>query len=136
MPNIYERLFTYRERSDRSPLEDFLTEALADLFNRFPEAISRRAVAFLISNRSIPPTTLEQFWPIGAKAVWSTQRIIDGGKIIDLMMEVDGKPFIVIENKINAGFQEHQHHSSSGHGKVEHQLSTYGLWLAREASPD
>ncbi len=36
MSSLYGRLFTYRERPHRSPLEDFLTEALADLLNRMP----------------------------------------------------------------------------------------------------
>jgi len=137
MPNLYERLFTYRERADRSPLEDFLTEALADLLNRFPEPLARRAVELLISDRSDALQNLKRFWPAGTKATWTTQKVIDGGKIIDLMMEVDGKPLVVVENKISAGFQEHRPHPSSVQDRdVEHQLATYGRWLALETPSD
>jgi hypothetical protein len=137
MPNIYERLFTYRERADRSPLEDFLTEALADLLNRFPESVARGAVELFITDRSNALRHLARFWPNGAKATWATQRMIDGGKIIDLVMEVDGKPLLVIENKINAGFQIHQRKSDSEHDNArEHQLASYGRWLSRETPRD
>jgi len=34
MYSLYGKLFKYREREQRSPLEDYLTECLADLFNR------------------------------------------------------------------------------------------------------
>ena len=45
MPSLYRRLFTYRERDNRSPLEGFLTEALADLLNRLPQVEARNAIA-------------------------------------------------------------------------------------------
>jgi hypothetical protein len=37
--DIYSRLYKYRDRPSKSPLENFLTEALADLFNRLPMPI-------------------------------------------------------------------------------------------------
>src|ERR1700674_5779380 len=33
---IYRHLYKYRERPSSSPLENFLTESLADIFNRLP----------------------------------------------------------------------------------------------------
>jgi hypothetical protein len=34
--DIYRRLYKYRETPSLSPRENFLTEALADIFNRLP----------------------------------------------------------------------------------------------------
>src|SRR5204862_7986018 len=39
MQSLYGRLFRYRERPHRTPLEDYLSECLADLFNRLPHEV-------------------------------------------------------------------------------------------------
>jgi hypothetical protein len=137
MPSLYRRLFAYRERQNRSPLEDFLTEALADLLNRFPESVARSAVARLLCHRSDAVRELEGVWPLGTTVRWTTQRVIDGGRLVDLMMEVDGRPILIVENKISAGFQEHRPDPRSARGSdSQNQLATYGQWLAREADTD
>lgn len=137
MPNLYRRLFIYRERQNRSPLEDFLTEALADLFNRFPESEARSVVACFLNHRSDAIRDLESVWPTGTAAHWTTQRVIDGGRVLDLMMEVAGRPVLVVENKVHAGFQEHKLDSKSKlQADSQDQLATYGQWLAREADAD
>lgn len=137
MPNLYSRLFTYRERPDRSPLEDFLTEGLADLLNRFPEAVARNAALFLLSNNFQAIENLKARWPVGAKVAWTTQKIVDGGRVLDLLLEIDGTPVMVIENKIGAGFQIHQSDSQQDAAPGgQHQLATYGRWLEREADAD
>lgn len=131
---LYHRLFTYRERENRSPLEDFLTEALADLLNRFPESLARDAAAFLLNDRPEAVDALKRVWPDGAQARWRTQGIIDGGRLVDLVMEINARPVMVVENKIRAGFQEHRlHPCTSGDRATQNQLATYGKWLSREA---
>ena len=132
---MYRRLFKYRERPDRTPHEDFLTEAIADLFNRLPENISKELVAFLIKNCPNAFSNLKSYWPSNARTHWHTQKYIEGG-IIDLLFEIDGVPFLVIENKISAGFQEHQSYAESSELPTKsNQLATYGTWLNRQADP-
>ncbi|WBH15325.1 PD-(D/E)XK nuclease family protein [Sphingomonas radiodurans] len=137
MPSLYSRLFTYRERRDRSPLEDFLTEGLADLLNRFPEPLARSVVSFLLSNNAEAIANVGKRWRCGASVIWTTQKIIDGGRILDLLLEIDGMPIMVVENKIGAGFQHHQPDPEQADGSgVQHQLATYGHWLARETDAE
>ena len=133
MVSLYQRLFTYRERQHRSPLEDYLTEALADLLNRMPErAVKGLTKSWLGQNRE-EVGDFDRVWPDGASALWTTQRPIDGNRFLDLLLEVDGRPVLIVENKIAAGFQRH---TSLDEVKVEqHQLASYGLWLRREADP-
>ena len=129
MQSLYGRLFTYRGRPDRSPLEDFLTEAFADLLNRLPEAIARRLVTRLLSEAPASGDALHKAWPAGSSARWSTQRAIEGGQILDLLLEIDGQPTLVIENKIAAGFQKHLIGGENGFRSAQHQLATYGKWI-------
>lgn len=137
MPSHYQRLFKYRERPDRTPLEDFLTEALADLLNRLPDQLQRRFAERLLSNSADAIAALTKAWPIGARATWITQLLIDGGQIIDLLLEVEGRPLIVVESKIAAGFQLHNRgDADSGNEGRRHQLSTYGEWISRKSTDD
>jgi hypothetical protein len=133
--SLYQRLFTYRERHDRSPLEDFLSEALADLLNRLPDAIARDAVAQLLRRRPDAVADLERLWPQGVAGRWVTQRVIDDGRRIDLLFEVAGTPLLLVENKIGAGFQQHRVEDPDGR-KSQHQLATYGRWLQHATTPD
>lgn len=74
---------------------------------------------------------------MGKTATWTTQRIIAGGRIIDLCMDVDGVPLIVVENKIGAGFQEHKCDTQhAGALAKQNQLATYGRWLAKVTHQD
>jgi len=133
MTGLYRRLFTYRERPDRSPLEDFLTEALADLLNRLPAHFAQEVVAFLLSSAGTGIDEIKEYWKNGTNIGWTTQKTIGGG-VIDLLMEIDNVPFIVIESKIGAGFQEHQVESGHDDGyNKRNQLATYGSWLAGKA---
>lgn len=134
MTSLYQRLFMYREREDRSPLEDFLSEALADLLNRLPESTSRDAAALFLRADADAIESLKRLWPPGETGRWSTQRIIDGGRRVDLLLEISGTPVIIVENKIGAGFQDHGVNNASREG--QHQLATYGKWLQHATSPD
>lgn len=46
--SLYTRLFTYPERDGQRPLENFLTEALADVLNRLPPVESRSFITELL----------------------------------------------------------------------------------------
>lgn len=129
MTSLYRRLFTYRERPDRSPVEDFLTEGLADLLDRMPVEAGRDLVARMLRGGADVERELGQIWTLGSSARWSTQRAIAGGRL-DLLLEIDGRAAVVVESKVSAGFQEHADHVT-GHSR--HQLETYGEWLGNLA---
>jgi len=116
---MYGRLFKYRESPKRTPLEDFLTEALADFINRLPSSIRSSFIGELF----IPQTASQEWASLNAAdavITANTQYQIEDGRI-DLLILVNGTPTIVIENKVSAPF-------TSNHG-AEDQLIRYGRWL-------
>ncbi len=129
MTSLYQRLFTYRDRPDRSPVEDFLTEGLADLLERMPEEAGRDFVARMLRNGAEAKRELGLIWTSSSSARWSTQRVIPGGRL-DLLLEIDGRAAVVVESKVSAGFQEHADHDT-GHSR--NQLETYGEWVGNSA---
>lgn len=133
MAGLYQRLFTYRQRPDRSPLEDFLTEALADLLNRLPDSIARAVVERLLHTSPNAWFELAPYWTDAAHIHWSTQRAITDNRRLDLLMEIDQRPMLVIENKIGAGFQDYGEDRDDAAGLSKRgQLASYGHWLAAE----
>lgn len=120
MASLYGRLFTYRERPDRTPLEDFLTEALCDLLNRLPREVMREFVAKLF----LPPDAGDAWREIvdnGGILLWKTQERIAAVGRLDLMLCCNEEPLIVVENKV-------------GHSVTVEQLSGYGQWLGRQVA--
>ena len=47
--DIYSRLYKYRDTSLLSPLENFLTEALADIFNRLPTLLQIELIVQMLA---------------------------------------------------------------------------------------
>lgn len=136
--SLYTRLFKYTSRSDRSPLENFLTEALVDLLNRLstPELVRwLEEVLFTErSTRGVAPL-LDQFVD-GARWEWSSQYPIAYDrttKFPDAVLVIDGRPVLIVENKVAAGFTLHE--TSDGSEPPTSQLRVYGRWLA-ENNPD
>ena len=127
MKNLYSRLFRYKSRQDREPLEDFLSEAIADLLSRMPagEVLGFLHHAFEQSDAASITSDLA-----GKRLEWRTQEVIPGG-IIDLALFVEGKPRLVIENKTWSDFQDH-----STEEEQANQLHTYCRWLAAECPAD
>ena len=118
--SLYGRLFRYRAREAREPLEDFLTEALADVLNRLPAP----ALSIVIEAM----TGMPGLWagPVATRRPrFATQVPCDGG-FADLVMTLDGVPSLVVESKLHSGIR--------AHGDVDDprdQLMTYGRWLER-----
>lgn len=135
MSGLLQRLFTYRERPERSPLEDFLSEALADVLQRMPAHLGREFVGLMLGGGLEVEESVGKLWPDVAEARWLTQKIIPGGRL-DLLLEIAGKPALIIESKIGAGFQEHVEGREPDGGEPGHQLKTYGRWIGSVAAPD
>jgi hypothetical protein len=123
--SLYSRLFRYRARSDREPLEDFLSEALADLLTRMPRATLSNMLEHAFDGRL--PTPLSEVIE-GADLHWRTQVPANGG-IADLVLFAASKPILLIENKTWSGFQDH-----STEEEEANQLTTYCRWLAEKAA--
>lgn len=124
MKSLYSRLFRYGEREGHSPLENFLTEVLCDLFNRLSDT---ETVAFL--QWALKDTANVDAWPtvIGQPLQWTTQVYVEGG-IADLVLWIANKPALVVENKTWSTIRQH----SSDSGRTT-QLTTYCAWLAARA---
>jgi hypothetical protein len=133
MEALFSRLFRYRERAKRSPREDFLTEALAALLVRMPVACAREFVAKLF----VPSSLREAFTNLSGFLEVGTQ-VPARGKRIDLLVSFGGQPAIVVENKLQSGFQKHELENEDGDhaeneqaAQTQHQLVTYGRWLSQ-----
>jgi len=71
--------------------------------------------------------------------VWSTQRNIGRHGRLDLLLEGNGVPLLVVENKITAAFA-HRSEPTGEDGRTvdavdsatRHQLHDYGSWLSRQ----
>jgi hypothetical protein len=134
---IYSRLYKYRDTPALSPDENYLTEALADLFNRLPPPVR---VEFLV--RMLPPACsnrLRNTCKDGKKIEAETQVTIivaaSSVKRPDMIVYLDGKPLILFEVKINAALQmhegrseeiEHQQRTNTSEPVLRNQLETYG----------
>lgn len=147
MEGLYSRLFKYRSRPDRSPLEDFLTEAWVDLLIRIPT--SRRldfCTDVLLKNmnndqrRAWRDWVHDKFNPehfswqtqvgigVASNRVDTTKRSA-ATKRPDIVLFCDDKPVMILENKIGAGFTYHEQYSDDNEAKTLNQLHLYGEWL-------
>lgn len=151
--SLYGQLFRYRCTDDRTPLEDFLTEAIADLLNRLPLNVLVDFVHVLFIRDSVSMALIAPILRSGAIIHWETQRRIQAfgsTYILDLVLTVDSAPVIVVENKLWSPVAEHSNRGvvlgnldnvsgcegyDSGIQPAEYlffrnQLKTYGYWLS------
>ena len=141
--SLYASLFRYRSRASRSPLEDFLTEALVALLNKMPRSTVLDLVsdAFLNGNKECS-SKLRDLAANEQNMEWSTQKSIDRGRL-DILLKIDGIPTLIVENKVSARITPGSSQSESesevgGDGsrnakqKKENQLMWYGRWLKNQ----
>ncbi len=166
MSGLLHRLFRYRATEKRTPLEDFLTEVLADFIARAP----RQEAETFVLECFVPEGLREVFRAVvaGRPVEAATQVRLTDGRRLDLLLQVAGTPLIVVENKTWAAFQMHARRGPergkdgpagavaepkeiapvdvgppAGPDKsdppaveYEHQLVTYGRWLASAQKPE
>src|SRR4051812_35191531 len=82
LPSLYGRLFTYRETAVMSPLENFLSEALADLLGRMLPSI----VIEFVADAFLPDAAARAAWTARAVRcggfVWTRERRLpDGSRV-------------------------------------------------------
>lgn len=123
MSSHYGRLFRYRETKGRAPLEDFLSESLADLFNRLPKLEQLSLI-----DRLLIPADVKANWHSVASTSTElrmrTQVSISEGRL-DILILCDKQAVIVIESKIRSPVGKRPDGSD--------QLQHYGQWLKRQS---
>jgi hypothetical protein len=159
--SIYANLFQYRPRENRNPREDFLSAALADVLNRLPPQKSIEFVSDVLlrdnSHRNnwlsfidtlistiIEPTL---YWATQVRVTSIINNKFNRYGIIDMLLFVEGREAIIIENKIVAsiGYTKDEDDNerldgnesmSSSIVSVEesNQLQVYGHWLGRRCA--
>ena len=152
LPPLFSSLFRYRQTEGRTPTEDFLTEALVGFLRRSPVDL----VLEFLSTCFIAEELKQRFFTLANTHLltFSTQRQLPDRKRLDILVEMDGRAVLVIENKINAAFQNHsksavQRGTDRGeaiavnpeqqtalNGERVHQLESYASWLHDADKPD
>lgn len=115
---MFNDLYAYRERQARSPLEDFSTEALKAVLNAAPTAIMKDFIIWIAERCHADIYAKFELKNWEWRSQISLSSVADLSGFIDLALFVDGKPLMVFENKVGAGFQPEQ-------------LERYGEWLAK-----
>lgn len=125
-------------------MEDFLTEALADLLNRMPPTLAARFVAEVLL-RPDQARAMSLVLSSGGALVWRTQVQITSPRrgVIDLLALVGDRPLVVVESKIQSGIRIHgKSVDSVGRStseapaqldvEIQTQLTTYRAWLSEQ----
>src|SRR5262249_22145594 len=108
-----------------------------DLLNRLPTSL----VAEFVADHFIPVGDGRAAWLAHARTVerftWSTQRQVGEHGRLDILLEGDAQPLLVVESKVRAGLQhrlapDHDQGTGAGLEEVRHQLHDYGRWLSRQ----
>ena len=141
---IYSRLYKYRETPLRSQLENFLTEALADIFNRLPirlqiELIVRMLPAsssMRLRNKCKDKKKMEARTQVSIVAVGSVKRP-------DIVVYIDETPLILFEVKCGTPLGVHRLEGLKHDRQAEReqtnlpfqdQLKTYVDWIASQCT--
>ena len=104
--DIYSRLYKYRDRPSGSPLENFLTEALADIFNRLPMPIQTEFLIWMLPASCLNRLRDKCRDGKQIKAVTQFTFVAAGSmKRPDIIVYLDDEPLILIEAKVNAALQ-------------------------------
>jgi len=135
MASHYRRLHRYQQSASRSPLEDFATEALADLLERMPREIVVDLVGELFMSAGRPRADWRVLGTRAKTLSWTTQHPVRSGDAsyrADLVLEADSRPILVVEMKIHAALQHHVGRDDTDQeiSIKRNQLQTYGRWIA------
>lgn len=129
--SFFNRLFCFRQSDTRSPLEDFLTELLAEWLRQV--TLSGRISEVLTGLFKLKPNQLGNQTNLST-IVWETQHVIGPGhraegKRPDLIGRTTDF-FLILESKIAAGFTQHQ----DDLGEID-QLSLYASYRHERVEP-
>lgn len=132
---LYRRLFKYAPR-DKTPLENFLTEALCDLLERITSS-DRSAGECFIKRAFLAETEASSkiFSKIHSAEhlTWNTQYTFKFNNECgrpDLCLSAGADIILVIENKVGAGLTTHSAPGGIDDRDTRNQLEFYDDWLA------
>lgn len=122
MNSLFLDLFAYRQRENRDPVEDWLTECLAATMRALPEVKLAQLLSWLSdpANEALILSHVKS-----GKVAIKTQYVTANAGRPDMVVTIGGIPWIVFENKVG-------HHLSerlSEEGGESHQLRGYADWL-------
>lgn len=123
--DLFIDLYSYRQRENKNPLEDWLTECLAVTLRVLP-AEAKASLLDYLSGASIanPPDFFAEH-----KVEIFTQYVTPAGRP-DLVIMLDDCPWILFENKVGHSVSKRETES----GEVRHQLLGYADWLAERGA--
>jgi hypothetical protein len=110
MNNLFSDLFKYRAREKRAPLEDFTTEILKHLLRIDLEQGKEILQYFqkkIIEKDCSKNEKLQYSFKNKGSVQVDSQESIDQSRL-DILIKDNGKPVIIIENKVNANFARGQ----------------------------
>ena len=136
----------YRDTPSKTPAENFLTEALADLFNRLPPHIRTEFLAQTLPTswsarlrkKCQNTTRIEAVTQVSVVAAGSVKRP-------DMIVYLDSEPLVLFEVKVHAALQVHRLGASEIERPLQAetseiifqtQLKTYSEWIRLQQSGD
>jgi hypothetical protein len=137
---LFVDLYSYRQRENKNPLEDWLTECLAATMRALPDTQLAALLAALLA-----PDAGQDKGPNSAKlqdailahirvrqvAITTQHHAHEAGRP-DMVITMEGRPWIVFENKVAAAISQR----ASETGPASHQLRDYARWLAQYPHKD
>lgn len=143
MDSLYSRLFRYRERSRRSPLEDYLTEALADFLSRSPLQLKMSFISEVLIDAQDIATAWSKISDQVTTLDFITQKWTDdlSGRM-DLVVYAGERVIFVIECKVRAAIIgdsadgiDRDPTRLNEEADTRNQLMRYGDWLENQPRP-
>jgi hypothetical protein len=124
--SLFRDLYAYRQRENRDPLEDWLTECMAIALRALPEEAQ---AAFFSWCSGVEIDEAQKLLAVSGVSV-ETQFFAGTAGRPDLVILLDGQPWIVFENKVSHGIGRRANED----GADSHQLRAYADWLDANAS--
>lgn len=118
---LFIDLYAYRQRENRDPLEDWLTECLAATIRALPGATKAILLSELSGAEIADPNA---FLDLHEVEVLTQYPAGPAGRP-DMLVRLDGHPWIVFENKVGHGVAA----GGGVDGAETHQLRRYADWL-------
>jgi hypothetical protein len=119
--DLFIDLYAYRQRENKDPLEDWLTECLAVTIRALPLPAKSTLLSELSGAVIAEP---EAFFEVHKIEVL-TQFPAGAAGRPDMLVQLDGDPWILFENKVGHGIAVRE----AVDGTQSHQLRRYADWL-------
>lgn len=119
--DFYGRIFRYRERHSRSPLEDYLTELICFTLQSLSTPVQQAVLHWFERIGGLKEASIPHHLTWRTQVAYAFEE--DSG-FLDMVAEHDGAPVLLFENKTWSPFSNRSDQAST------HQLSRYIEWLS------